>query len=263
MNNFRCPPSPIPKMSSSPKTEEKPPPTDVSKEDEKESKIWSSFIDLKYHLPKPQKTQKPKKTKKKQPGVKFKNKIINSFQTSMLVPDFLVWIDLEMTGLDISKEKIIEAACIITDMNLKIIDKFGPIIIKQEDSILDNMNEWCKKHHGESGLTAAVKKSEIDDQQAESMLLEFIQKHVKINRGFLAGNSVHADQKFLDKYWPKVTEYLHYRIVDVSSFKVVTAAWDPATFAKAPKKKLSHRALDDIEESIEELKFYKMQLFTN
>lgn len=180
-------------------------------------------------------------------------------------PELLVWIDLEMTGLDISRERIIEVACIITDYNLQEIDSFGPIVIHQDKKLLDNMNPWCVKHHGESGLTQKVLDSKITEQQCEQDLLKFIKRHVKEKRlGILAGNSVHADKVFIDKYFKSVSEYLHYRIIDVSSIKQLASNWygnEKKFLDHKPQKKLLHRAMDDIRESIQELKFYKQFIF--
>ena len=173
----------------------------------------------------------------------------------------IVWVDLEMSGLDIDKDHIIEMACLITDSNLKIVAEGPEIIINQADHVLDGMDDWCKKHHGESGLTDAVRKSKISIDTAEDLMLEFIQKHVPYKCCPLAGNSIHMDRIFLNKYMKRFLDHLHYRIVDVSSIKDLSNRWYPELNDKKPKKKLSHRALDDIKESIEELKFYRETIF--
>ncbi|KAG7163240.1 oligoribonuclease, mitochondrial-like [Homarus americanus] len=173
----------------------------------------------------------------------------------------LVWVDLEMTGLDVEKEEIMEAAVIITDSELNVVSEGPNIILKVEDKVLDNMNDWCRQHHGKSGLTEGCRKSIISLSAAEDQLLQFVTQHTEKGKAPLAGNSVHADKKFLDKYMPKLMKHLHYRIVDVSTVKELCRRWYPEDFTAAPSKKVSHRALDDIKESIEELKYYKSSIF--
>ncbi|MCL4119376.1 UNVERIFIED_CONTAM: hypothetical protein GTU68_066952 [Idotea baltica] len=166
-----------------------------------------------------------------------------------------------MTGLNIDEETIMEAAVIVTDSNLKTITEGPNLIIKVSDEKLDNMNDWCKKHHGESGLTESCRKSEVTLSMAEDQILQFVAQHTEPGKAPLAGNSVHADKKFLDKYMPKLMKHLHYRIVDVSTVKELCRRWYPTQFESAPKKALSHRALDDIKESILELKYYREAIF--
>ncbi|XP_064208617.1 small fragment nuclease [Anguilla rostrata] len=173
----------------------------------------------------------------------------------------LVWVDLEMTGLDIERDQIIEMACIITDSNLNILAEGPNLIIKQPDELLDGMSDWCKEHHGKSGLTQAVRDSTISLQQAEYEFLAFVRDHTPPGHCPLAGNSVHADKKFLDKYMPQFMHHLHYRIVDVSTIKELCRRWFPEEYKLAPQKKASHRALDDICESIKELRFYRASVF--
>nr|XP_022334961.1 oligoribonuclease, mitochondrial-like isoform X2 [Crassostrea virginica] len=173
----------------------------------------------------------------------------------------IVWVDLEMSGLDVNTEHILEMACIITDANLNVLAESEDLIIHQPDSVLDSMGEWCTRQHGESGLTAAVKNSKIDLKTAEKMMVDFIQPHISPSSCPLAGNSIHCDKQFLQKYMPNFMEQLHYRIIDVSSIKELCRRWYPETLNQAPVKKLTHRALDDIRESIEELKFYRKTVF--
>ncbi|KAJ8412590.1 hypothetical protein AAFF_G00129260 [Aldrovandia affinis] len=173
----------------------------------------------------------------------------------------LVWVDLEMTGLDIEKDHIIEMACIITDSDLNILAEGPHLIIKQPDELLDGMSDWCKEHHGKSGLTQAVRDSKMSLQQAEYEFLSFVRDHTPPGHCPLAGNSVHADKKFLDKYMPQFMRHLHYRIIDVSTIKELCRRWFPEEYKLAPHKKASHRALDDIQESIKELKFYRANIF--
>ncbi|XP_058050358.1 oligoribonuclease, mitochondrial isoform X2 [Ahaetulla prasina] len=142
------------------------------------------------------------------------------------------------------------------------VDLEGPnLIINQPDELLDGMSDWCKEHHGKSGLTKAVKESTISLRQAEYEFLSFIRQQTPPGLCPLAGNSVHADKKFLDKYMPQFMKHLHYRIIDVSTVKELCRRWYPEDYEIAPKKSASHRALDDIRESIKELQFYRNNIF--
>lgn len=163
----------------------------------------------------------------------------------------LFWIDLEMTGLDVDKEVIIECAVIITDLNFNILDTFESVV-KQPKHYLDAMDEWNQTHHKESGLLAKIPNGN-PPEDVEHHLMGMIQKHFSNDeRPVLAGNSITQDRLFIEKYWPGFAAMLHYRMLDVSSWKVIfNAKWNK----KYPKKN-SHRALNDIEESIAELKFY-------
>ena len=174
----------------------------------------------------------------------------------------IVWIDLELTGLDINKDMILEIAVIVTDGQLQN-RKEGPcLIINCSNDILDNMNEWCTTHHKESGLTSKVKESKISLKEAETMVLNFLKNDCNIKEGIaiIAGNSIHMDKIFLMKDMPNLNNYLHYRIIDVSSLKSLCQMWYPEIYKKVPRKKGSHRALDDIKESIEELEFYRKNI---
>ncbi|KAG0729114.1 Oligoribonuclease, mitochondrial [Chionoecetes opilio] len=173
----------------------------------------------------------------------------------------LVWVDLEMTGLNVEKEEIMEAAVIVTDSDLNIVAEGPNLVLKVDDETLDNMNDWCKEHHGKSGLTDSCRKSTVSLSAAEDQLLQFVTEHTEKGKAPLAGNSVHADKKFLDKYMPKLMKHLHYRIVDVSTVKELCRRWYPEEFSSAPAKKVSHRALEDIKESISELAHYKSSIF--
>ncbi len=171
----------------------------------------------------------------------------------------IVWVDLEMSGLDIEKEHILEMSCLITDGDLNIVAEGPEVIINQSDEVLENMGEWCKSTHGKTGLTEAVKKSKIDIKTAENMMLEFIKQHVPKGLCPLAGNSIHVDRMFLNKYMPRFNEHLHYRIIDVSTIKELSTRWYPNN--KFFAKYNVHRSLDDIKESIEELKHYRSTIF--
>lgn len=172
----------------------------------------------------------------------------------------LVWIDLEMTGLDPKREKIIEIATIITDQELNVLAEGPNLIIHVGESVLRAMDEWNQKQHGRSGLIEAVRQSKITTKQAETETLEFIKEYCIVNTASLCGNAVYHDRRFLIKYMPLIHEFLHYRLVDVSTIKGLVARWYPEV--RYPyKKKESHRALSDIQESIEELKYYRANYF--
>ncbi|XP_054879473.1 small fragment nuclease isoform X2 [Poeciliopsis prolifica] len=173
----------------------------------------------------------------------------------------MVWVDLEMTGLDVEKDQIIEMACIVTDSDLNIIAEGPSIIINQPEMLLDGMSDWCKEHHGKSGLIQAVQNSKMTLGQAEYEFLSFVRQHTPPGQCPLAGNSVHADKRFLDKYMPQFMYHLHYRIIDVSTIKELCRRWFPEEFKMAPHKSATHRALDDIKESIKELQYYRACIF--
>jgi len=171
----------------------------------------------------------------------------------------LVWMDLEMTGLDPEKETIIEIATIITDSEMNILDEGPCLAIHQSDAKLDAMDEWNTTHHGQSGLMARVKKSEITMRDAELQTLDFIRQYVPEGTSPLCGNSVHQDRRFMVPYMPELEAYLHYRNIDVSTIKELSRRWYPKM--RPPRKQAVHMALVDIRESIEELIWYRQQLF--
>ncbi|PIK54716.1 putative oligoribonuclease, mitochondrial [Apostichopus japonicus] len=149
----------------------------------------------------------------------------------------LVWVDLEMTGLDPNTCQILEMACLITDENLNIVATGPNIVVNQSDEVLKNMNDWCKTHHGESGLTEAVRVSKTNLQQAEIEMLSFVRQHTPPGQCPLAGNTVHMDKVFMKKYMPDFLDHLHYRIVDVSTLKELCRRWYPEEYSNAPRKK--------------------------
>jgi oligoribonuclease len=176
--------------------------------------------------------------------------------------DVLVWLDMEMTGLDPDRERIIEIATILTDGQLTEIAVGPELVIHQADEILAAMDDWNTKHHGGSGLTQRVKESQITDADAEAQTIAFINAHVSAkDRPVLAGNSIHQDRRFIRRYMPAFEKRLHYRMVDVSTVKELARRWYPQATARQPAKKDTHRALDDVRESIEELRFYRGQIF--
>lgn len=163
----------------------------------------------------------------------------------------LFWVDLEMTGLDEKTDSILEVAILITDIDFNILDQYHRVIF-QPQTVLDGMNDWCKKTHGESGLTKAVATGTPLDQ-AEKEILALIEKYYEpLERVVVVGNSVGNDKRFMDAYMPEVAKRLHYRLIDVSSFKEIYRDKYGLYF----QKKNTHRAIDDILESINELKFY-------
>jgi len=180
---------------------------------------------------------------------------------SLEMKNRLVWVDLEMTGLDDNIHHIIEAACLITDKDLNIVAEGPNVIIHQPEEILNLMDDWCTKTHGESGLSEAVRKSTVSIEMARQEILNFVKEHTLPGQSVLAGNSVGEDKRFLLRYMPQLIKHLHYRIVDVSSVKELCRRWYPEVLAHAPVKSLKHRAMDDIRESIDELKFYRNEIF--
>jgi oligoribonuclease len=175
---------------------------------------------------------------------------------------YLVWLDMEMTGLDPEKEKIIEVATVITDSDLNVVAEGPDLVVRQSAAALNRMDNWNKKQHGGSGLIAAVRKSKVSVKEAETQTLEFLKKHCVEGKSPLCGNSVHHDKRFIIKYMPKLARFLHYRIVDVSTVKELTKRWySDKKNKKLPKKNASHRAMDDVLESIEELKQLRKHFF--
>uniref|UniRef100_A0A5B6YU83 Putative oligoribonuclease-like n=1 Tax=Davidia involucrata TaxID=16924 RepID=A0A5B6YU83_DAVIN len=173
----------------------------------------------------------------------------------------LVWIDLEMTGLDVEVDRILEIACVITDGNLTKMIEGPDLVICQSKECLDRMGEWCQSHHGASGLTEKVLQSTISEQEAEQQVIEFVKRYVGTYTPLLAGNSVYVDLLFLKKYMPDLASLFSHVLVDVSSIKVLCLRWYPKDNRKAPSKENKHRAMDDIKESIAELKYYKENIF--
>lgn len=168
----------------------------------------------------------------------------------------LIWIDLEMTGLDCDTDLIIEIASIVTDKNLNILAQ-GPVLaIHQSDAALKAMDQWNQTHHGSSGLIDRVKASKINELEAERMTIEFLQLWVTANKSPICGNSICQDRRFLCRYMPKLERYFHYRNLDVSTLKELASRWAPE-IKEGFNKKSTHQALDDILESIEEMKYYR------
>lgn len=174
-------------------------------------------------------------------------------------PNNLVWMDLEMTGLDPESDTILEIATVITDADLNVLAEGPNLAIHHPEPVLDEMSDWCKEHHGASGLSDRVRRSNIDMAAAEAETLAFIRRYVPDRTSPLCGNSIHQDRRFLVRYMPSLEAALHYRNVDVSTIKELARRWYPALPPVA--KQASHLALDDIRESIAELRSYRERLF--
>lgn len=173
----------------------------------------------------------------------------------------LVWIDLEMTGLNPDTDKIIEIATIVTDSDLNILAEGPQFVIHQSDQALDAMDEWCTEHHGNSGLTARVKASNISCAEAEQATLDFLKEWVPAGAAPLCGNSIGQDRRFMVRHMPTLEAFFHYRSIDVSTIKELGRRWAPDMVA-AHKKSGTHLALQDIKESISELQHYQKHFFT-
>ena len=182
----------------------------------------------------------------------------------MVTSQNLIWIDMEMTGLNIEHDKILEIAILITDSQLNIIDESIDIAIQQPKEELDNMNDWCREHHGQSGLTSRSLNSNVTLNDARKMIFKIVKKYTEEKQGLLCGNSVYVDRKFLTKFFPKIESYLSYRMIDVSSIKELAKRWysvEVSEFLDHKTVDLTHRAMDDIKWSIKELKFYRENIF--
>ena len=172
----------------------------------------------------------------------------------------LVWMDLEMTGLDPEKDRILELATLITDSDLNILAE-GPVFhIKQPEALLAGMDEWNTRHHAASGLLDLVRKQGINEREAELATLAFLSEHVEAGKSPLCGNTIGQDRRFLVRYMPELELFLHYRNIDVSSVKELAVRWRPEVASSLVKRNV-HRALDDIKESVEELKHYRDHFF--
>jgi oligoribonuclease len=176
--------------------------------------------------------------------------------------DRLVWIDCEMTGLDLSVDELVEVAVVITDFELNVLDPGFQIVIKPDASALDHMNDFVTKMHESSGLLDEIPNG-VSLADAEFQVLEYIQRFVPEGKAPLAGNTIGTDRMFLARYMPRVDRWLHYRNVDVSSVKELARRWYPRAYFNAPAKDGGHRALADIRESVRELAYYRETVFVD
>jgi oligoribonuclease len=172
----------------------------------------------------------------------------------------LVWMDMEMTGLDPDRETILEVATLITTNNLDLVAEGPVVVIHQPRAVLDAMDQWNREHHGASGLTERALASTVSMADAERQTLAFVKQYCPEQTSPLCGNSIYQDRRFLARYMPVLETYLHYRNIDVSTVKELVRRWYPAG-PPAPEKKHAHLALDDIRESIDELRFYRTHYF--
>lgn len=175
---------------------------------------------------------------------------------SNLNPLNLIWIDLEMTGLDPNHDRIIEIATVVTDSDLNILAEGPSMAIHQAETLLEGMDEWNTTHHGNSGLTERVRKSTVNESQAEQATLDFLSKWVPQGASPMCGNSIGQDRRFLVRYMPELAAFFHYRNLDVSTLKELAKRWSPKLL-EGVSKQSKHLALDDVYDSISELRFYR------
>ena len=176
----------------------------------------------------------------------------------MTAPDplNLIWIDLEMTGLDPERERIIEIATVVTDANLNVLAEGPSLVVHQQDTLLDAMDEWNRNQHGGSGLTQLVRNSQISEAQASAATIDFLRQWVPAGASPMCGNSIGQDRRFLVRYMPELAAFFHYRNLDVSTLKELVRRWKPE-LENGFVKKGSHLAMDDVYDSIAELAYYR------
>jgi oligoribonuclease len=179
---------------------------------------------------------------------------------SPIDPDNLIWIDLEMTGLNPERDRIIEIATVVTDKDLEVLAE-GPVLaIHQDDDVLAGMDEWNTTHHTDSGLVRRVQESTVDEAEAERRTIEFLRRHVEPGASPMCGNSICQDRRFMARLMPDLEGYFHYRNLDVSTLKELARRWHPE-IAAGFYKESRHLALNDIHDSIDELRYYRSRMF--
>lgn len=179
----------------------------------------------------------------------------------MNIPEYLVWIDCEMTGLNPDTECLVEIAAVITDTELNVMDEGIDLVIKPRAGTVEAMGDYVRKMHTDSGLIDEFEDG-LELEDAEAQVLEYIKKYIPTAKTTpLAGNTISTDRLFISKFMPKLDDHLHYRNIDVSTIKELAKRWYPRAYFQAPKKDGGHRALADILESIEELKYYRQSVF--
>jgi len=183
-------------------------------------------------------------------------KLRNSSRIMAQDPNNLIWIDMEMSGLNSDTDKVLEVALIVTDSRLNALAEGPALVVHQPDTVLDRMDDWNKSTHAKSGLIERVKASTLSEAQVEAQMVAFLAQHVPIGISPMCGNSVHQDRRFLSRHMPALEAYFLYRNLDVSTLKELAKRWKPEIMAGLTKHG-KHEALADIRESIEELKYYR------
>ena len=168
----------------------------------------------------------------------------------------LVWVDMEMSGLNPDVDRILEVAMVVTDAQLTVLAIAPVVVVHQSDSLLEGMDAWNKSTHGKSGLIEKVRTSSMTESEASALLLDFIRGYVPSGKSPMCGNTVHQDRRFMQRYMPQLESFFHYRNIDVSTIKELCRRWNPSVM-KGFEKQGAHTALADIQESIEELRFYR------
>ena len=171
-------------------------------------------------------------------------------------PTHLVWLDMEMTGLDPDNDRVIELACVVTDANLEVIAEGPVLVVHQSDEVLGGMDSWNTATHGKSGLTERVRASTLDENEAAAQMIAFLSQYVPERTSPICGNSICQDRRFLARFMPALEAHFHYRNLDVSTLKELCKRWQPE-IARGFAKRGAHTALADIRESIEELRYYR------
>jgi oligoribonuclease len=186
------------------------------------------------------------------------NGSVNAVAEAPSVDDRLVWIDLEMTGLDLQRHRIVELAVLVTNAQLEVLADALDVVVHQPPEALAEMEDFVRTMHTKSGLLAEIERSSLTLEAAGKQAIEYIKQFVpEPGTAPMCGNSIGVDRRFLDRYLPELDRYLHYRSIDVSSLKELCRRWYPEAYKKRPSKTEAHRALDDIKESVAELRYYR------